>query len=218
MAINHFSKELIEREVELPTLIDVVFLLLIFFIASLTFATQGEKKPAPSDQKEEFSLPKAKGRVLQDGSMQLTNLLFQIENKMRADSSYVRVVYVLWPDGVKKMSENELLDIIKQNLEQEQADSTCFATFPPDYLKMSYFEQEQLRAFQLIRDNIRKYHENELAHSASKLANTIEIRATRETEFRIISYIMQQCSEFDDDIPKVTFRVMAPDETETGEG
>jgi biopolymer transport protein ExbD len=216
MSLNNNHRDAAEREVELPTFIDMIFLLLIFFIATLTLSTTGEKKPVPSDQQKEFNLPKATGRVVQGEEVHLTNLLFQIENLVQKDSSTSKVLYVLWPDEQNKKTEMELYAEIEKNLKAELPDSTYFAVFPENYLDMSYRQQEESRAFALIKDMIRAYHSERLAYSSSKLANTIEIRATRETEFRIINYIMQQCSLFEDDIPKVTFRVMAADQ-EPGE-
>lgn len=214
---NHHGADY-EREVELPTLIDMVFLLLIFFIATLTLSTSGEKKPVPTDQQKEFELPKAKGRIIQEEDKHLTNLLFQFENKVQNDSVYGRVLYVLRPDHVVKKTEAELYSAIKDSLESEPADSSLFATFPPDFLSMSYTQQDTCRAFRLIQEHIRSYWSERFANAGPNLSNTIEIRATKETEFRIISYIMQQCSQFDDDIPKVTFRVMAPDDMVESEG
>jgi hypothetical protein len=117
-----------------------------------------------------------------------------------------------------KKTETELYGAIKDSLASEPADSNLFATFPPNFLALNYDRQDTCRAFRLIREHIRSYWSERFANSGPNFSNTIEIRATKETEFRIISYIMQQCSQFEDDIPKVTFRVMAPDEIEETAG
>jgi hypothetical protein len=81
---------------------------------------------------------------------------------------------------------------------------------------MSPDQQDTCRAFRLIREKIALFHEENFRTSAPNNLNTIEIRATKETEFRIISFIMQQCSLYEDNIPRVTFRVMAPEGTGGG--
>jgi hypothetical protein len=46
--------------------------------------------------------------------------------------------------------------------------------------------------------------------------NSIEIRAVKDTEFRIINYIMEQVSAYADTIPRLMWRTLTGKETGYG--
>lgn len=199
-----------QRQVELPTLIDMVFLLLVFFIATLHLSAGGDPKSTSPDQQQRFDLPEAMGTSLKTENGVLSTLLFQIQRVDSENPQSPKMLYVLQPDHDGSQSEADIMMAIREELAQEPPDSNHVAVFPRNYLQMSYAAQDTCRAFRLIRESIASYQDEHFAQAS--FSNTIEIRAIKDTEFRIISYILQECSEYDDLIPKVTFRVMSPEE------
>jgi biopolymer transport protein ExbD len=199
------------KEIDLPTLIDMVFLLLIFFIASLSISSGGGKDVAPP--MEGLTLPSVAG-IAAPNEGQLSTLVFQIERKATEQNDTVKVLYVLWPDGETK-SEDQALKKIRENFIQAKADS-LYAEFPSNLFALSQAQIDTTMAFKVIKSKIKQYQG--LHFNAAELSNTIEIKADKETEFKIISYIMDQCATYNDKIPKVTFRVMAPKQREPVEG
>ena len=74
------------------------------------------------------------------------------------------------------------------------------AFFPPDELLISMFPQdwENEEAVRLIRDEIEEYHEECDARS-----NPIIVEASDDTPFRIVGFILRECSRYGDAFPKL---------------
>jgi len=210
LSMKRIKSESILKELDLPTLIDMVFLLLIFFAATISLST-GEKKAAPTPEKPlDYNLPKVTGQVSPTGEDVLSTLLFQIQYASKDSADNLKAVYILWPDDAGLRTDKEAMKMIAEELQGDPPDSSHYAVFPRNFLSMSSQAIQNSRAFRIISDNLRLYQEAHFS-AATKSSNTIEIRAVKDTEFKIINYIMQQCSSYDDLIPKIAFRVMAPE-------
>jgi hypothetical protein len=192
-----------QREVELPTFIDMVFLLLVFFIVSLSFSPDTDIPVPPTT----LELPKVKGTASNIEGGQLATLTLQIEKSVPDMLASPKVLYILKPSA-DVQTEEEALKRIKDGLLLETPDSTNIAVFPGNLLSLSEDEMSKNSAFKLIADSIKEYKDEHF--NTAGLSNTIEVIADIGTEFKIINYILTQCSEFGDKIPKVTFRVMPP--------
>lgn len=187
-------KQKTEKEnFEFPSLMDVVFLLLIFFLATLSFTSSGGKSPIPSLLP--FPLPEAEGsRAVREREI-LETLLIQIEHRDEKNPQSPKVVYILRPSPEDSLT-------FSQALKKAKEDSSLHAEFFPDTLRGSREIFEQCRACGLIGRAIED-HKNKFFQKPSP-ANYIEIRAVKSTEFRVINFIMEKCSR--DTIPKLVFR------------
>ena len=209
MRLNYNTDD--KDEFELPSLIDMVFLLLIFFMASLSVSSSGDPSLNPGQPQRTFNLPEAKGEVSVLTGEEIKALIFQIEHKDAKDTLSPKVVYILWPEKKQKVTEDQALEKVQSELSKAPSDSSHFATFPGNFLQIEKSFLDTCRVFSLIAENIKKYKEYLGQQSSS---NTIEIRAVKETEFRIINFVMDQCSLYDKFFPKITFRVLSSEKAE----
>lgn len=194
-----FQKKEEIKSLELPTLIDVVFLLLIFFLVTISLLRPGLPSPIPGPPRKPFDLPEAKGSKIVGEKEILETLLIQIERKNEKDLLGPKLVYILWPSIQNSTT-----------LEQARAkakEDSLFAEFAPNLLKMSDQEFAISSPCSLIARSIKDY--KDLAFKEPSLSNFIEIRAIKDTEFRIINFVMQQCSAYEDTIPKLVFRTLS---------
>ena len=91
-------------------------------------------------------------------------------------------------------------ETVKTAREAAGADSTRFRRFPANFLSLSDAAFARLEACRFIRQEIRRYKE---AHFfGPDPTQSIEIRAVRDTEFRIINHILEYTSTFNDTIPR----------------
>ena len=194
-----FQKKEEMRGMDLPSLIDVVFLLLIFFLVTMQFSVEASSTKQKGAKPPDVQLPHARGAEDVPSDDVLSTLLFQIQYVVKGDSSSPRIVYVLQPSDEEKITRSEAMQIAKKD--------SMFAEFPRNFLKLSDNQFKKTRACQLISDAIYNYKEEHF-HRPS-LENTVEIRAEKEVEFRIINFIMQECSTYKDTIPRVIFRTLA---------
>jgi biopolymer transport protein ExbD len=199
------SKE--SKDLDLPTLNDLVFLLLLFFIATMSITSEGGKKPPSETETKTIVLPTGPVNTANITSTQHTALVFRIETLDRDNPDSTKALYILCPNDSTVATEEAELEKIKQQLVAVPPDSSKFALFPADFLQLHGAVLDACRPFRLIADNIYKY-QNELL-SGAKFTNTVEIKADKDVEFKIVNYIMQQCSMYEDRIPTVTFRVLA---------
>ncbi len=187
------------RGMDLPSLIDVVFLLLIFFLVTMQFSVEASSAKRRGAKPPDIQLPRARGAEDVPSDDVLSTLLFQIQYAVKNDSSSPRVVYVLEPSGQNPITRNEALQNAKRD--------SMFAIFPRDFLQLKENQFKRLPACRLISDAIFNYKEEHF-HRPS-LDNTVEIRAEKDVEFKIINFIMQECSAYKDTIPRVIFRTLA---------
>jgi len=194
-----FKKQNELHDLEFPSLIDVIFLLLIFFLVTMQFSITTDTAHQTSTKPPDIQLPLAEGseNVAMDDI--ISTLLFQIQYKEKNNPNSPRLVYVLEPFNGDSISRGEAFMIAKRD--------SLFAEFPQNFLKMKDQEFKNTTACRLISNAIFQY-KAEHFHKPS-IENTVEIRAEANVEFKIINYIMQECSAYKDTIPRVIFRTLA---------
>ena len=194
-----FKRQDNPRELELTSLIDIVFLLLIFFLVSFAFSMAGDVSQSKS--LNELALPKSSMSQVPIKGNKLLNLLIQIMPDT-ASASQTRAVFVLWPsyDGEEALTE-------EMAFKKTLSDST-FSNFPLDYLKLPATEFTKTDACKLISLSIKQYVERERLLRQNERP-MIEVRAEKNTEFKILNFILEQCSLYDEHVPQIIFRTAA---------
>ncbi len=195
-----FQKKREQKELNLPSLIDVVFLLLIFSLVTIpverTENVQPQEQRSPASS--ELKLPFVASPKVVDIDPILRSLLIQIENRNPDDPSSGRLVYVLRP------SERD--STIGQTRRSAIRDSLV-AAFPDSFLALSDEEFTRTAACRLIRDQIRGHMDRR--NRPSGFPPRVEIRAVKDTEFRIVNFIMRECSAHGDSIPSISVRTFS---------
>jgi hypothetical protein len=195
-----FKKSEDKRQLELPTLIDVVFLLLIFFLVTFSVSAPGSKTVLPGQQAELPNLPEAEGYDFINQNEVLETLLIQVSHEDIKDATSPKIVYVLWP------SVKDSLNVQKAFM-KAKTDSSAFRAFPADFLAMNEKEFKNCPPCSLIAahiDSFKKQH-----FSEPNPSNHIEMRAEKDIEFRIVNHIMDRCSAYGDTIPRLVFRTQS---------
>jgi hypothetical protein len=195
-----FQKKREQKELNLPSLIDVVFLLLIFSLVTIPVEKADNVNPQTqrSTSSSELPLPFVASPKVVDIDPVLRSLLIQVENRSAGDPASGRVVYVLRP------SERDTT--IGQTRQTAIRDS-LFAAFPDSFLRLSNSEFARSRACRLIHDQIGAYLDRR--NRPAGIAPKVEIRAVRNTEFRIVNYIMRECSAHGDTLPSISVRTFS---------
>lgn len=183
------------HELELPSLIDVVFLLLIFFLVVVAFA-MSRMEVAGGTTQSDLDLPRAATDIPVEGQDVLENLLIQIEQHVTdgPNPTIRNVVYILRP------SFNAAQPVTRQQAYETAllaGDSISYTQEPP----VDDFAQTAVSL--LITQSIADYVTEAYANGRRPI---IEIRAEREVEFRIIRHIMDCAAAHEDRIPQVMFR------------
>jgi len=193
-----------KKGLSLPGLIDIIFLLLIFSLVTLSISQARVETKRRGDQSVEFPLPETRSTETEETGGILQTLLFQIERSDPENVQNPKIIYALFPS-------------IKDSLNLEEAKiyaqrDSLFAPFPDNFLKMSDLAFSKTAPCGLIQWAIRKYKEDNFPKP--DLANSVEIRADRNTEFRIVNFIMEQCSAYGDTIPRVVLRTLTAKESQ----
>jgi hypothetical protein len=195
-----FQKKREQKELNLPSLIDVVFLLLIFSL--VTIPVERTENVNPQEQRSssstELPLPFVASPKVVDIDPVIRSLLVQVENRNPDDPASGRMVYILKP------SDRD--STIGQTRESAIRDSLV-AVFPDSFLRLNDAEFAQTRACRLIRDQIRGYMDRR--NRPAGIAPRVEIRAVKNTEFRIVNFIMRECSAHGDSIPSISVRTFS---------
>jgi len=195
-----FKRQDNPRELELTSLIDIVFLLLIFFLVSFAFSLGGDLSHSASFP--DLDLPAAASQSPLIGEDQLQHLMIQVMTDT-ANGSTFRTVYIVWP------AASDTLPLTRtQAFEITLRDST-FARLPGNFMKLPRAEFAQTEACSMITAAIARY----LAARKSQFGRrttTVEVRADQNMEFRILDFVMAQCSRYDDDIPQIIIRTRPP--------
>jgi biopolymer transport protein ExbD len=194
-----FSKKRDQKELNLPSLIDVVFLLLIYSLVTIPIekSETSSTNTAKASTRKEITLPFVRSRKTLPIDPTLRSFLIQIENETPDDPKSARMVYILKP------SEKD--STVGQARESAVRDSV-FARFPDNFLEMSDAAFSQTRACRLIRDELRRFERGKM--KTMDVSARIEIRAAQNTEFRIVNAIMRECSAYGDTIPAIAVRTM----------
>jgi len=191
-----FSRKKNPRQLELTSLIDIVFLLLIFFLVSFAVSLVGEA--SQSNAHSEMDLPQTDAKLPTVEHDFLENLMIQIVPDTTSQG-VVRKVFVLWPafQDTTKVSR-------MQALMAAQRDS-LFEVFPANFLTLPAEEFEGTDAGILIKSSIESYVQRAGLYNRNAYP-IIEVRAEQHTEFRILNLIMEQCSFYKDAIPQIIIR------------
>jgi len=199
-----FQRQEYKKGLSLPGLIDIIFLLLIFSLVTLSFSKESVEAKKRGDKQVDFDLPEAQAAETLETEDVLTTLLFQIENKDPKDPSSPRILYVLHP----AVHDSVVIDEAKE----KAISDSLFDEFPSNFLQLSDRAFSRIRACRLISQSIYDY-KNEHFFDPSP-TNSIEVRAVKTTEFRIINYIMEACSAYGDTIPGFVFRTLSGQESD----
>lgn len=188
-----FKREDSPRELELTSLIDVVFLLLIFFLVSFAFSIAGDA--SQSTAATEIPLPKSSMTRLSLKGDKLANLMIQI----MPDTTGSRIAYILWP------SYQEEVEMTEDIAFQKSLNDSTFCSFPVNFLSLSNEDFSTSKACSLIAISIKQFVEKEKVFKQNGRP-VVEVRAEKNTEFKIMNFILEQCGLYEDRIPQVIFR------------
>lgn len=193
-----FKRTVDRKGLSLPGLIDIIFLLLIFSLVTLSVSQARIEEKSKGDQSVDFELPEFASRVTEEADKHVATLLFQVEYKEHKNPESPRVVYVLQPakKGVITVDEAK----------QAALDDSVFAEFPADFLSLSDAAFKRLDACRLIKQSLDAYKRENFFKP--DLSNSVEIRAVKGMEFRIFSYILELCSAYGDTIPQVNIHAL----------
>jgi hypothetical protein len=193
-----FKRQENERSLELVSLIDIVFLLLLFFLVSFAFTLAGDD----SEMKiySEIDLPKTETALPAIKDDILENLMIQIVPDT-SEFGVSRRVYVLWPSFEDTAKVSRL-----QAFHRAAQDST-FAVFPPDFILLPDEEFAGTAPCTLITNSIARYVEREKFYRGNS-SPIVEVRAEQNTEFKIINFIMDVCSSQQQAIPQIIIRAV----------
>lgn len=191
-----FSRKQNPRQLELTSLIDIIFLLLIFFLVSFAVSFVGEA--SQSNANSEMDLPKIDAKLPTVEHDFLENLMIQIVPDT-TNQGVTRKVFVLWPafQDTTKVSRG-------QALMAAQRDS-LFEVFPASFLNLPDQEFMKTEAGILITSSIESYVQK-AGYYNRNTHPIIEVRAEQHTEFRILNLILEQCSFYKDTIPQIIIR------------
>ena len=187
------------KDFELPTFIDIIFLLLIFFLL-----TYSPVPPKVGQSTLELNLPNAEGAAKVNQSEKLETMMIEIMPVNKEKPQEGLQVSVLLPfenydlekAGAVKYKDAKTFAKIYQRE----------AVLPANYVTLNKSTFLALPAVKLINDQLDRYVQEKFR--ISKLTNRIEIRADRSVSFRIINFIIEKCSSYEDLIPSLVFRTM----------
>jgi hypothetical protein len=163
MRISRFQKK---KELEIVSLIDVVFLLIIFGIVISVFNRVGLE-------------PEENGR----GGITIE---IKRQGEITDKNEFPRLIVKIDKPGGRNLGYDS-------------------AFFPVDARidDLDWKGFSSCDACQLIHDRIAYYADSLVVDDPQKFADQIYVKASRDTKFRIISFIMEQCSAHRPKLPSV---------------
>jgi hypothetical protein len=188
-----FTKINVHKELNLPSLVDLCFLLIIYSLITLPVTKSRVESGRRGKQQSESDLPQTRQNALENADLVLTTLMFKVETGDSADKKDRRILYVLVP------GESDTLTLASAKAAALR--DSLVAEFPMGYAQMPEPDFLRLRGCRLIREQIATYKNNHFIKPSH--SNIIKIRAVRETEFRLVNYIMDQCALYGDTIPRI---------------
>ncbi len=191
-----FPRKQNPRQLELTSLIDIVFLLLVFFLVSFAVSLVGET--SQSNAHSEMALPKTDTKLPAVEHDFLENLMIQIVPDT-TNRGVTRKVFVLWPafQDTTKVSRSQALMAAHRD--------SLFEVFPANFLTLPNKEFTGTVAGRFITNSIESYVQ--MAKLYRRNAHPIiEVRAEQNTEFRILNLIMEQCALYEETIPQIIIR------------
>jgi len=204
-----FRRKIIKRGISLPSLIDIIFLLLIFSLVTLNVSDVSEavvQSNPEGGSAPELRLPMIHGAETEKFEKQIRTLLFQIEHQDSRNPASPKVVYALNP------GDQGAVDI--REARQTAVEDSAFAVIPANYLQLSESEFERTRVCRLIQRSIQDYKDRFFIEP--RPSNSVEIRAVEDTEFKIIRFIMDRCSLYGDTIPRIVVHTLTGKEAGRG--
>jgi biopolymer transport protein ExbD len=185
------------KDIELPTFIDVVFLLLIFFLVSYSPIT-----PKKGQEELELSLPTAQGAGEVNANEPLETMLIEIVPLKSEENKEDYEVWVLLP--FESYSNSQKGRVTYRDAKTFSMQFQRTAVLPKDVAALNEADFLRLPAIQLMNDQIDSYVTSQfrIPHPT----NRIDIRADEDVQFRIIDFIMDKCSSYEDLVPSMVFR------------
>ncbi len=203
MAFKHNEEK---KGLSLPGMIDIIFLLLVFSLVTLSVSQANVEAEKRGEEGVESDLPRTASANTQELDALIKTLVFEIAYTDPKDHGSPRIVYVLKPSEKDSLTFAQSREIAKQD--------SFFADFPVNFLDLSQPVFEQTAACRLIKASVDDYKKEHFF--APSPTNSIEIRAVRETEFRIINYILTCCSVYGDTIPNIAMHTLTQREDSRG--
>ena len=194
-----FDRKEEKKGISLPGLIDIIFLLLIFSVATFSYTDSSVHSESQQGGDFDLELPETGLTDTFVADDVLQTLMFQVEHTDAENPFSPKVVYILWP-----VWEDSLT---LAGAKQKAQEDSLFAVFPQGFLGMSDQEFVRTQPCTLIHWALRTY--KNAYFEEPNYANTIEIRAVKDTEFRIIKFILEECSAYGDTIPRFTLRTLS---------
>ncbi len=190
-----FKRKQEPRTLELTSLIDIVFLLLIFFLVSFAFSISGDASNATAYP--DLDLPSAIDEPPALTTDVLQNLMIQIVPDT-ARARYARTVYVLWP------SFSDTVVVTRSRALRTALHDSTFASFESGFLQLNDDGFQRQPASRLIAKSIARYART--SRRSVRRRPIVEIRAEANTEFRIVNFIMEECGRHKEIAPEMIIR------------
>ena len=194
-----FRKIELKKEFELPTFIDVIFLLLIFFLL-----TYSPIPPVVGQASLELNLPIAEGSTLVNQNEKLETMMIEVlqVNKDNPEMGYN--VTVLLP--FEEYGLDRGIPISYQQAKNFAGIYQRQSILPANYTELNTAQFRNLPAVKLIDEQLDRYVERKFR--VANITNRIEIRADKEVTFKIVNFIITKCSSYGDLVPSLIFRTM----------
>lgn len=196
-----FRRTEIAKSIELPTFIDVIFLLLIFFL--LTYSPVPPQKGQSTLQ---LTLPIAKGLEKVQLSERLQTMMVEVFPLKAKDLTQGYRVNVLLPFEDYSVVEVRPRVITISKAREYAQRYGRMAILPANYAAIPDKDFLELDAIKMLDRELERYVEYRF--KTPKPTNRIEIRADATIKFRLIGHILEKCSSFGDLVPMVVFRTM----------
>lgn len=201
-----FKREDTRKGLSLPGMIDIIFLLLIFSLVTLSVSRATDETPKRGDEGNDFKLPVTMSRQTAQLEPYIRTLVYQIEPAADNGTKKPKRVLVLSPAGSDSVTLSEA--------RARALTDSIFADFPSDVLSLTDRQFQRTEACRLIRSTLEDYKRR--VFREPDLANTIQIRASEDTEFRIVNYILTRCSVYGDTIPNIALHTLVGKGSDSG--
>lgn len=190
------------QDIELVSLVDIVFLLLIFFLLTVTLEPGGRTDVAPAIIPPLEKMPKDPIKGAVDIDKYINSLIVQVEQGSLEEGTPL-IAYFLEKDKEKEFS------LFESAYSTAKGDSTLHAEIPGNFLTLLFRHKNIIsqsspptdyvppKIIDLVERKIRENREN----------GFIEIRAVENTEFGFINFLLNECSN--NSIKYVSFRILS---------
>ncbi|MBN2103099.1 biopolymer transporter ExbD [bacterium] len=188
-----------KKGLSLTSLIDIIFLLLIFFMATLNMSSVVSDRNQGIYTQKKFDLPEIRNRKTAPVQEILYTLMLQIEHEDPQNVNSPLVVYALWP------SRGDSMNISQAKL--QAIEKKRYAYFLPESERISNPKIPDVSPYVFISDAINGYADRYYRSADPK--NHIEVRAIQETKYQIINHILNTCASLGDRIQHIYIRTLS---------